>query len=64
MLPFGFTYRLLSFVQKLLEQMMFYWAEAWLPDLLDRTGWESPEEGELNMYKYHPSVHLLELITI
>jgi hypothetical protein len=50
MLPFGFTYRLLSFVQRLLEQTMFYWAEAWLPDLLGRTGWESPEEGELNMY--------------
>ena len=31
MLPFGFTYRLLSYVQKLLEQTMFYWSEAWSP---------------------------------
>jgi hypothetical protein len=38
-------------MQKLMEEGLFYWAKAWVPALLEREGWETPEAGELN--KYH-----------
>ncbi len=37
-------------MQRLMEESLFYWAKKWVPALLEREGWETPEAGELNRY--------------
>ncbi|RDL36161.1 uncharacterized protein BP5553_06773 [Venustampulla echinocandica] len=47
-LPFRLEHTLMTCIQKLLEETCFHFAEKWIPDLLRKQGWDTPEAGELN----------------
>jgi hypothetical protein len=49
-LPFNIEHSILCAMQRLMEESLFYWAKKWVPALLEREGWETPEAGELNRY--------------
>ena len=49
-LPFKTQHELLSNIQTLIEETCFYFAQKWLPELLKRQGWSTPEQGELTSW--------------
>jgi hypothetical protein len=36
---------------QIMEAALFYWAKQWIPLLLKKEGWDTPEAGELNQYR-------------
>jgi hypothetical protein len=49
-LPFKLQHDLLTTVQTLLEEACFYFAQKWLPEVLKRRDWDTPEQGELTAW--------------
>ena len=49
-LPFKIQHELLGNIQTLIEETCFYFAQKWLPELLKRQGWSTPEQGELTSW--------------
>jgi hypothetical protein len=49
-LPFKIQHGLLGSIQALIEETCFYFAEKWLPEVLTRQGWSTPEQGELTAW--------------
>lgn len=55
-LPFNIKHSILCAMQKIMEAALFYWAKHWVPLLLQKEGWDTPEAGELNQYQQFLSV--------
>lgn len=49
-LPYGIQHTLLTAIQKILEEAIFYFVRQWYPLLLLQQGWDTPEAGELNKW--------------
>ena len=49
-LPFKLQHDLLNIIQNLIEQACFYFTQKWLPGVLEKKGWETPEQGELTAW--------------
>lgn len=49
-LPFKLQHDLLSAIQTLIEEACFYFAQKWLPHVLNNKGWDIPEQGELTSW--------------
>ncbi|OBS21750.1 hypothetical protein FPOA_08087 [Fusarium poae] len=54
--------RLLSKIQTLLEHACFRFAKQYLPHILIENEWACPEDGELNIWIYHLTIHGLNLL--
>ncbi|CAG8958872.1 hypothetical protein HYFRA_00011825 [Hymenoscyphus fraxineus] len=48
--PFATQHLILSTTQKLLEEVVFFFVEAWYPTLLEKNGWDTPEACELSLW--------------
>jgi hypothetical protein len=55
-LPFNIKHSILCAMQNIMEAALFYWAKHWVPLLLQKEGWDTPEAGELNQYQQFLSV--------
>jgi hypothetical protein len=55
-LPFNIKHSILCAMQNIMEAALFYWAKHWVPVLLQKEGWDTPEAGELNQYRQFLSV--------
>jgi hypothetical protein len=55
-LPFTIKHSILCAMQNIMEAALFYWAKQWIPLLLQKEGWDTPEAGELNQYRQLLSV--------
>lgn len=49
-LPYPLQHAILTALQRTLEESCFYFAKKWLPAVLKKNNWLSPEAGELNLY--------------
>ena len=49
-LPFKIQHELLGNIQTLIEETCFYFTQKWLPEVLERKGWSTPEQGELTSW--------------
>lgn len=49
-LPFKLQHDLLTTIQVLIEEACFYFAQKWLPGVLESKGWNTPEQGELTSW--------------
>jgi hypothetical protein len=50
--PYGMQHQILTYAQRILEQVCFDFAMKWMPNLLKEKGWDTPEAVELNMWGY------------
>lgn len=52
-LPYRTQHRILNTTQAVVEECCFEFGKKWLPQVITREGWESPESGELTKWTKH-----------